>query len=312
MTTPAPEGIRPWDFRRPSRIPGDRMRALGAIQGMLATTLSSWLTTRLREAVEVTAAGMEQESASAVTSGLPSPCNAYLLSLGARGGAPGLVAIPHDLAFLLAERSMGGTGPALVLDRPLTPLERRVVRLAVDRIVTRLEELWEPHLPLGLTLAGFESDPGMVRLGAAGGRVLATRFQLRTAELESHLLVALSWEALDPFMTRRAEPRQLQLAAPPSEERVREMRALQGSLRGARVVLRARVPAFPVPVRTLSRLKPGEVLLSGTSSQGPLEILLGDQHRFAATPGRAGPALAVELTRPVEPDSDRATGRSRT
>lgn len=310
MNPPAAEEVRPYDFTRPPRIPGDRMRAIQNIHGLLATTLASWLTTRLREPVEVEVEEVDQESAAALVATFPSPCNAYLLTLTARGGAPALVELPPDLAFMLAERSMGGTGPVLVLDRPLTPLERMVVRMAVDRLVSRLDELWEPHLPLGLAVTGFESDPGMVRLGGGGGRVLSIRLRVRTAEMESRMRVALTWDALEPFMVRRPE-RPAPVVAPQSEERLRELRALHGSLRGARVLLQARVPAFPVSVERLGRLQPGEVLLSGVSPRGPLDVLLAGQHRFSAIPGRAGPALAVELTHAVAPESERSLRRYR-
>lgn len=301
--------VRPYDFSRPPRIPGDRLRALQNIHGLLASTLASWLTTRLREPVEVEVEAVDQESAQSLVAALPAPCSAYLLSLGSRGGATAVVEIPSDLAFLLSERSMGGSGPALVMDRPLTLLERMVVRMAVDRLVSRMDELWDAHLPLGLRVTGFESDPGMIRLGA--GRVLSTHLRVRTDDLESRILVALPWDALEPFMVRRPD-RPAPAVPPQSEERRRELRALHGSLRGARVLLQARVPAFPVAVGTLSRLSPGQVLMAGVSREGPLEVLLAGQHRFSAVPGRAGTALAVELTHPVEPEPEGSVRRPRT
>lgn len=294
-----------YDFRRPSRISKDRKRSLSAMYGILAKGLEGWLTGRIRDQATVEVESVEQLSFGEFTLALPSPCTSYILTLGAQGDVQGVMDIGQELAYLLVDRFMGGAGEPIVLDRPLTPIERMVVRLAADRVVSGVDEIWRDHVQLDLAITGFETIPEMLQMAAREDPVLVANLRVQAAGVDSVILLCLPFAALETFFTGGSERRTASIRGT-STERKQERQALEGYVRGANVLVQARLPAFTVPVHTLGRLQPGMILHSGLSPDSHLEVLVAGQPRFVGASGRVGRSLAVELRGTIEVATNRA------
>lgn len=306
-TAPADEApeVQFYDFRRPSRISKDRKRSLSAMYGILAKGLEAWLTGRIRDQATVEVESVEQLSFGEFTLALPSPCTSYILTLGAQGDVQGVMDIGQELAFLLVDRFMGGASDPIVLDRPLTPIERMVVRLAADRVVAGVDEIWRDHVQLDLAITGFETIPEMIQVAAREDPVLVANIRVQAAGVDSVILLGLPFAALETFFTGGSERRSASIRGTTTERR-QERQALEGYVRGANVLVQARLPAFTVPVHVLGRLQPGMILHSGLSPESHLEVLVAGQPRFIGASGRVGRALAVELRSTIEAATDRA------
>lgn len=292
-----------YDFRRPSRISKDRKRSLSGMYGLMAKSLEGWLTGRIRDQATVEVESVEQLSFGEFTLALPSPCAAYVMTLGAQGGAQGVMDIGHDLAFLLVDRFLGGAAGNVVPDRSLTPIERMVVRIAADRVVMLLDDVWRDFVQLDLKITGFETIPEMLQVAAREEPVLVANLRVGAAGVESAILLCLPFTALESFFTGGYDRKTSAIRGTP-EERHLERLALEGTLRSSRILVQARLPEFRVPLRTLTRLRPGQILQSGLPSGSPLDVFLAGQKRFSASPGRVGRSLAVELRHAVDPEPE--------
>lgn len=303
----APE-VQFYDFRRPSRISKDRKRSLAAMYGVLAKAMEAWITGRIRDQATVEVESVEQLSFGEFTLALPSPCTSYILTLGAQGDVQGVMDVGQELAYLLVDRFMGGAGEPIVLDRPLTPIERMVVRLAADRVVAQVDEIWRDYVQLDLAITGFETIPEMIQVAAREDPVLVANLRVQASGVDSGILLCLPFAALESFFTGGSERRSASIRGTATERR-QERQALEGYVRGASVLVQARLPGFTVPVRTLSTLQPGMILHSGLSPDTHLEVLVAGQPRFIGASGRLGRSLAVELRSTIEATTNR-TSRS--
>jgi flagellar motor switch protein FliM len=305
-SAPAEDGpeAQYYDFRRPVRISKERKRSLAAMYGVLAKSLEGWITGRIRDQVTVEVESVEQLSFGEFTLALPSPCTSFVLTLGAQGDAQGVLEIGQELAYLLVDRFLGGAGDSIVLDRPLTPIERMVVRLAADRVVSQLDEIWRDYVQLDLAITGFESIPEMLQVAAREDPVLVANLRVNAAGVDSVILLCLPFTALETFFNGGSERRSALIRGTATERRL-ERQALEGYVRGATVLVQARLPGFTLPVHTLSRLQPGMILHSGLSPDSHLEVLVAGQPRFIGASGRVGRSLAVELKSTIESNTDR-------
>jgi len=293
--------VRPYDFRHPPQISGDRRRSLTGMHDLVARRVEGWLAGRLREETVVEVDSVEQGSFGGFLSRLPSPCAAYILSLAAQGGTQGVLQMDLDLAFRLVERFLGGSGEAPpVPPRPLTPIERRVVRIAADRVAGTADEVWRDYLALELGVTGFESLPETLEALPQEDPVLVGTFRVQVGPLRTHLRLCLPLLPLKPFFSGGRGRKGSVLHGSP-DERKNEVAALAESVREARVLIQARLPEARVPVSVLSRLQEGNLVHLGLPTDVPLDVLVAGQKRFAGAPGRKGPALAVELLRPSPP-----------
>jgi flagellar motor switch protein FliM len=78
------------------------------------------------------------------------------------------------------------------------------------------------------------------------------------------------------------------------------------SVRGARVPIAVRLPEFRLTLGELSALAPGSVLATGLPRTAPLDVYIGPQRRFTASPGRVGSSLAIRLLERTTAEDERA------
>jgi flagellar motor switch protein FliM len=294
--------VQVYDFRRPSRISKDRLRSLEAMYGLLARSLEGWLTGRIRSQVELELLEVQQFSFGEFLLSLPTPCASFVFEIADSGGQQGVIDFGHDFAFFVVDRLLGGSGPTWVPDRPLTPLERMMVRLVADRVAEQLTEIWQDHVRLDLTLSRFESIPDMLNVANREDPVLVASLEVHAADIRSPLLLCLPFSVLEKFFTSGTSQR---IYGPRASDRDREIdrAAIESSLRQVHLPVRARLPRFPLAMRELASLQPGSVMLTGHTTDTEVEVHIGSERSYYAEIRRVGRKLAVRITRTLLPDA---------
>jgi flagellar motor switch protein FliM len=295
---PAPdpaEDVQVYDFRRPARISKDRKRSLFAIYGLLAKSLEGWLAGRVRDSIVLELQSVEQLTFGEFTLALPSPCSSFIVDVGQTGSKhQGVIDFGHELAFYLIDRFLGGTGELTVPERALSPLERLVTQLVARRVAQQLGDVWKDYVKMDLEIGGFESIPEMLQVANREDPVLVANIRVELGQTRSLLLVCLPFVVLERFFTGNTN-RRVQSAQGSEEERREDRRHVEMSLRDARAEIGARLPAFPVALRDLAALRPGQVLNTGLASDTDLEIHVSGHPRLKGAPGRLGRRMAVRV-----------------
>jgi len=283
-----------YDFRRPHRISKEKLRTLEAMYERFAKSMEGWLLGRVRGGVQLQLQSVEQFSFGEFTLSLPTPCASYTFELKQTGGQQGVIDFGHEFAYFLVDRLFGGSGAPGLPNRALTPIERMAVRIVADRVLTVLQEVWQDYLEMDLGLTGFESIPEILRIANREEPVLVANVEVTAAETRSLLLICLPFAVLERFFAGGSEQRSSVLGTPEEQQVNRDL--AEHSLRGARIPVAARLPAFPLSMRELLGLSTGSVLNTGVARTAELDLIVGAQPRFKAAPGRIGPSLAVRLT----------------
>ena len=294
-----PSDAQVYDFRRPHRISKDKLRTLEAMYERLAKSLEGWLLGRVRGGVQLQLQSVEQFSFGEFTLSLPTPCASFTFELQHTGGQAGVIDFGHEFAYFLVDRLFGGSGNPAIPNRALTPIERMAVRQVAERVLGTLKEVWQDYIEMDLELTGFESIPEILRVANREDAVLVANIEVTAAETRSLLLISLPFAELERFFAGGTERRTTVLGTTEEQSLNRELTEL--SLRGARIPVAARLPAFHLTLRELMSLTAGSVLSTGLARTAPLEVIVGEQPRFRGAPGRIGPSLAVRLTEGLLP-----------
>ena len=294
--------IQIYDFRRPARISKDRKRSLMAMYGILAKSLESWITGRVRDQIELELQNVEQLTFGEFVLALPSPCASYVMDVGDTG-QQGVIDFGHEFGFFLVDRLLGGSGGHIVPERTLSPLERLVVRVVADRATWQLAEVWKDHVKMDLEVSAFESIPEMLQVANREDPVLVANIGVTMGDLSSLLLLCLPFATLEKFFTGASKRRSLTGQGTP-EEQEQDRERIESSLRHCRISVGARFPSFEVPLSTLASLQPGKVLTTGLSRSSDLEVLVAGQRRFVGGPGRVDEKLAVRILDAVQPEPE--------
>lgn len=283
-----------YDFRRPHRVSKERLRTLEAMYERLVKSLEAWLLSRVRGQVELRLQSVEQFSFGEFTLSLPTPCASFGFEILNTGGQKGVIDVGHEFAYFLVDRFFGGSGTPAVPSRALSPVERLVVRLAVERTTLLLSEIWQDHVELDLDLTSFESIPEMVQAASRDDPVLVASVEVSAGHSSSLLLICLPFSVLDKFFSS-GEQQRVKAMTGSEAERLLTREIAEVSLRQTMVDISARLPAFEVSMRHLLGLPVGAVLTTGIPTDTQLDVAIGGQSRYRGAAGRVGSKLAVRL-----------------
>lgn len=287
-----------YDFRRPSRISPDRQRNLEATHEQLAQQLQRWVSGRLRAPFEVHLETIGQASYGAFVDNLPDPGATFIYDIA---GSPGdMMALHLDttMAFVLIERLVGGNQVTEAPERALTPLERVIVRIIVDRVAREVSGVWEDHAELNFDFARFESARELIEMMGRDDDILVTTLRVEFEEVKGHILVALPLTVLEQFLgpTRR---RHVHSHRRSPQEQAIEKNRVEGLVRRASVVVSARLPATRMTLAQLAELKAGDFLTTEASVHEPVEVHVSGSLKYRGLQGKLGPHVGVQVTAPA-------------
>jgi flagellar motor switch protein FliM len=162
--------------------------------------------------------------------------------------------------------------------------------------MTLVQEIWEDHVELEVSLSGFESIPEIIQAAAREAPVLVTNITANFGGASSLVSIALPLSVLEKFFVMGSTKSHAQQARrePPGQRVITE-----GALRATRVELAARLPEFRLSMRDIASLKAGSLLSTGIPVDSTVNLLVGQQPRFRTTAGRVGRKLAVRVLEPL-------------
>lgn len=298
--TAGDQDVRVYDFRRPHRVSKERLRALEALYGRMTKSFETWLLGRMRSSVALTLQSVEQLSFAEFVLSLSSPCVAYIVDIHDSGQQQGVVAFGSELAFLIVDRLLGGKGTPTIPDRALSTIERLVVRTAAERLAAYTADCWGDHVPLELSVAGFESVPEILQACNPEDPVLVATVEVRADDFASIAMVALPFVVLEKFFT--SSGRKSVSTGTGSERERAKNRALNAThVRSTRVTVSARLPELKLSIRDLTELRVGSILATGLTTDVMSCLLVGGQPRFTITHGKVGNRLAVRVVDQLDP-----------
>lgn len=291
--------VQVYDFRRPHRVSKERLRTLEAMYERLVKALEAWLISRVRGQIEVRLQSVEQFSFGEFTLSLPMPCTSFVFDI-AGTGQKGVIDIGPEFGTYIIDRLFGGEGGGSILSRALTPIERMAVRSIADKITALLQEIWEDHVPIDLSITGFESSPEILQVVNREDPVLVANVEVSADGISSLLLLCLPFSVLDKFFTSSGQQR-LALLATSEQERSLSRQRSESALRQTSVPLIARLPDFRLSMREIAGISPGTVIPSGIPTDAKVLVRVGTQDRFIGHAGRVNGNLAVRVLDTVSP-----------
>ena len=289
--------VQIYDFRRPHRVSKERLHVLEAMYGRLVKSFEGWLMGRVRGLVDLRLSSVEQISFGEYVLSLPQSCNSFIVDIKDRSGADAVgeqavIDIGRELAYYLVDRLFGGGADATILDRALTPIERLAVRVVAERVMTLVQEIWEDHIELDLSLSGFESIPEIIQAAPREAPVLVTNITASFAGNQSVVSIALPLSVLEKFFVNSSSATRAQHAR---REAAGQRAVTEAALRQTRIEVSARLPEFRLSMRDIAGLTAGSMLSTGIPVDSNVNLIIGKQARFRTAAGRVGRKLAVRV-----------------
>ncbi|MFN8651591.1 MAG: FliM/FliN family flagellar motor switch protein [Gemmatimonadales bacterium] len=301
--------VIPYNFLRPPRIAKDRQALLNGIYQRLAVSLQSLFSSRLRSPVDVILSSVEQATFAEFIFSLASPCAAYVHDLGDKVGGQGVIDMGSDLSYYLIDRLFGGPGEAVDIKRPLTLLERTVVRGVADKVWALAAEAWGDHLIFAPEYVGFESSPDALQIANREDNVLVANIEVKAGSFAGLITMCVPLMSLESFLQEKPTRHFHNVKTTPAE-REQTRRNVEQLLRISQLELTARFPLFQLKARDVGKLEVGQVIHTGHPYDVPVELHVRGQRRFLGTLGQSRKYVGLRISQQLHPQRPDGTPRS--
>ena len=187
------EKITPYDFKRPERVGKEQMRALQTLHEGFSRNFAAGLSAMLRSMIEVKLTSVDQLTYSEFVFSLENPTCFNLLSAEPLEGNL-ILDINPSILYPILDRLLGGGREASPLARrPLTQIERLLVKRITDLFLAELALAWKNVLELQLEVVRVESNPQLVQIVPPNEVVVLISFEVALGEIRGMLNLCIPY-----------------------------------------------------------------------------------------------------------------------
>lgn len=301
-TTRRPRGEpRPFDFRRQNKLSREHVRTMQIVQETFARGLSTLLASQLRSVCQVSIRSIDQRSYDEYVRELPNPTFLTLLSLSPLSGAA-IFQLPLDVTFCAIELLLGGKGTAGPQpNRPLSDLELQLMRDIVEQAMPELRYAFEPVVATEPKIMSQESNPQYAQIAAPTDMVIVVEYDLKVDAVAGVATLCIPFSSLQPHLEALSATSLYSGNASVNAEESRLR--LSKHLQATPIEVSAQFRQVEMSACDIVRLAVGDVVPLSHPVNEPLTLTVDDIPAFEARIGRLNRRLALQVVRPLGPDS---------
>ncbi len=286
--------IRTWDFRKPDKFSKDHMRSLLALNQNFARLASTALSARLRTGVTIRVTSVDQGLYEEYIELLPELSIVNVVSLRPLEGNILLECQP-ELAMVMLDRLLGGSGGAVDMQREMTDIELALVRNLARTLLESMQEAWVNLQEIDPVLEDIATSPRLVQVASTTDIVVIVLLEVQIGDRLGTISLCIPHLVLEPLMNKLSAQvwvvsNRRRTATPETRQQI------LGGLRRAAVAVTAVLGETAVTVDDLLRLQEGDVLVLGTGPIMAARLRVADQYTFTGVPGLVGSRMAVKIT----------------
>ena len=278
----------PYDFRRPTKLTRDHLRALQMSYETFARRLTTLLTTGLRQVCQVSLVAIEHQSYEEYIANLSTPTILSVLEMGPLpGNALFEFSVPTGLACV--DHLLGGPGGEQPV-RQLTDLENGLLRKLIEQMLSVLKYALEPTVGAEPTLKALEFNPQFVQAAGATDSVIVGSFSMKVGNETCVSTLCIPFASLLPRLAGGTDTK----PKTPAERAASELAAgqVRHALGGVPVDVHLSFEPVQLTPAQIIGLAPGDVIPLRHRVTTPLAVESGGITFAHALAGRQGSRLA--------------------
>ncbi len=290
--------VRQYDFKRPERVSKDQMLALETLHEAFARNFGASLSGFLRTIVEVRVAACEQMTYGEFVSGLPNPTSYNLIQTDSLEGQMCLEISPL-IIYPIIDRLLGGTNHDLFIpQRPMTPIEQRLISNVLGRGLEALSEAWSSVKELEFNIVAHESNPQLVQIVPPNEVVMVIGLEMRMSSRAGTMNLCIPYNVIEPVMDDLSSQSWFAINRndndTSSEDRIVE------NLDQSGVEASVALANTSITLKELSELQVGDLMVTTHNAKKPSVIYIEGEPKFVAEVGQHRNNRAVRVIRSIQ------------
>ena len=281
--------VRKIDFTRPSKFTAEQQRRLERAHENFCRSVSTRMSAELRAPISVELIDTAQLTWANALDEVPRNSVSGIIDV-----APieGRMLITAELTLLLAllDRVLGGQTGERPAERPLTDVDRALVRRTFQSLLDELSISFGDLAELQFGVLDIETERAPAQLAPLSEPSLAMTFEFKLGRLSSTMVLVIPHRAIEPVLRATAtSEHDAELAANAAA-------AVSDAMGEVVVELRAEVGSAQLPLAQVLALRPGDILrLDGAAEEGAVTLYADAVALSRAKLGRNGRRRAVGI-----------------
>lgn len=297
--------IKAYDFRRPNKFSKDQLRTLVVLHENMARLMTTSLSTYLRSMVRVEVVSIDQLTYDEFTKSLPNPAVMNLITLKPLEGTV-IIEYSPQLAFAMIDRLLGGCGAGLDQVRELTDIEQIVTKRIVLKTLTNVKEAWQAVIDLEPQFESIELNPLFTQIIAPSEMIVLITLEVKVGGAVGLMNFCLPFSVLEPIIDRLNA--QFWFARSSKFSTPQSISAIKNRLLQASVQVTVELGKANITVGELLGINVGDVIELEQPVKGLLPVRIGNNPKFAGSPGISGNRMAVQIARIIQEEEEGQNG----
>jgi flagellar motor switch protein FliM len=273
----------------------DQMLALETLHEAFARNYGASLSGFMRTIVEVRVATCEQMTYGEFIGALPNPTSFNLIQADKLEGQMCLEISPL-IIYPIIDRLLGGTNQDLFIpQRPMTPIEMRLISNVISRGLVALGEAWESVRSLKFSVTAQESNPQLVQIVPPNEVVMVIGLEVRMGSRAGTMNLCIPYNVIEPVMDELSSQSWFAVSRNESSKtsEVRISKNLDQATLGVSAVL----AETTITMRDLAEMMPGDLIVTTQAQSLPATILVEGEPKYQASVGQHRGNRAVRIVR---------------
>jgi flagellar motor switch protein FliM len=293
--------VRAYDFRHPSKLSKEQLRALQLVFEGFARDATHNLSTMMRTQVHVALVSLQQAVFDEYAKGLPSTT---LLTLVTAAPLPGTFVFEYDLetAFVMLDRLLGGAGTATAHDREVTEIEDVLLQTISNVFISAFTTAWDHVLQLDTKLMRLEYTPRFLQIAPVTEPVALLLFDLRVLGRSTTLSMCIPYPVLEPI-ANELNVQTVFAAGPRDLGTEQEMADAPQRLQRVTVPITVLLGTTELPLGDVVNLQLDDIIRLDGLASDPLTVTVNKKPTFYARPGLRRYGVGVQIVGIVPDES---------
>lgn len=289
--------VKVYDFKRAVRFSKDHIRSLTRIHEAFARYLSTYFSAQLRTFVQISVVQVEQLPYEEFVRSIPPMTILNIFQAEPFEGRLVLEVNPN-IAYTLLDRLFGGYGSSYEEVNDLTEIEQVVIERVFSNALDCFREAWKTIVDTSPHLEALETNPQFMQIVSPNETIALISLSVKVGEATGMMNLCIPHVTIEPYMQKLSVNNLF--FTPRKERNAEESYQLEQRVNRTNVDLIAQLGETDITVEEFLYLAIGDCLKLDNHKDDLIQIRVGDDVKFIASPGVSRQKMAVQIVEHVE------------
>lgn len=289
--------VSAYDFRRPNRISKNQLRTMQTVHENFAETFGYYLVSRLQSLISVEVTSIDQLFYSEYILSVSNPSCLYVFDIEGTDGN-GILEISPQLALVIVEKLLGGSGEVSPKPRSITPIEQSVIRGIVEHAFSDLRNAWRSITEINFKYSRLEMEADFVQIAPSSEIVLVVSLDVNIGVNTYLMNLCFPTFALEEVLTKLNRQ---QITAPSvtisAQRRKENIEIINKQISTTFLTVQAELAKTSITVGDFLNLEVGDIIKLDKKVNEEIEISINNRKKLFGRPGNVDGKRAVQVTR---------------